>query len=83
MTAARTAGGRRGTAACDDCILGAAAALVVVAAAVGWFLPLLGLSLLGFLLVDTAIGVAKARRASRNLSAPGHTLPGNRSEQKG
>ena len=38
-----------------------AVAIVVVAAVVGWFVPLLGLSLLGFLVVDAALGI-RARR---------------------
>jgi len=40
--------------------------VIVVAAgaiAIGWFLPLLGLSLLAFLLVDTGVAAAKAWRA--------------------
>jgi uncharacterized iron-regulated membrane protein len=36
-------------------------ALLIVA--VGWFLPVLGVSLLGFLAVDAALGALKARRA--------------------
>ncbi|BBY17019.1 PepSY-associated TM helix domain-containing protein [Mycolicibacterium litorale] len=42
----------------------AVAALVAVAAAIGWFIPLLGLSLLGFVVVDTAVGVAQRRNVS-------------------
>jgi hypothetical protein len=47
--------------------------------AVGWFLPLLWISLIGFLVVDAVIAGVKARRASPDLSAPGPTLamPGN------
>ncbi|KUI26504.1 peptidase [Mycobacterium sp. IS-1496] len=41
----------------------AAVVLVCAAAAVGWFVPLLGLSLLGFLAVDAAIGFAQRRNA--------------------
>jgi uncharacterized iron-regulated membrane protein len=39
-----------------------AAGLVAAAVAIGWFIPLLGLSLLGFVLVDTAVGVAQRRK---------------------
>ncbi|WP_068154772.1 PepSY-associated TM helix domain-containing protein [Rhodococcus phenolicus] len=41
----------------------AAAAVVVSAVAVGWFVPLLGVSLLGFLLVDAALAGARRLRA--------------------
>jgi hypothetical protein len=34
----------------------------VVVAAVGWALPMLGLGLLGFVLVDVAIGLLRRRR---------------------
>ncbi|MGW5076392.1 PepSY-associated TM helix domain-containing protein [Rhodococcus sp. NPDC004095] len=40
-----------------------AGGVAVAAVAVGWFVPLLGLSLLGFLLVDTAVGLATRARA--------------------
>lgn len=43
----------------------AVVALLAGAVAVGWFLPLLGLSLVAFLLVDLAFGAAKYRRAQR------------------
>lgn len=44
----------------------AAAVLVVPAAvAVGWFLPLLGISLAAFVLVDVVLGAVKRRRAQR------------------
>ncbi|HEX5144982.1 MAG TPA: PepSY-associated TM helix domain-containing protein, partial [Mycobacterium sp.] len=33
--------------------------------AIGWFLPLLGLSLLGFLLVDAGVGMLQRRRATQ------------------
>jgi hypothetical protein len=36
-----------------------AVAIVVTAVAIGWFLPLLGLSLLAFLVLDTAIWAVK------------------------
>ncbi len=52
----------------------APAAIAVVAVAVGWFLPLLGISLIGFLVVDAVIAGVKARRASPDLSAAGPTL---------
>lgn len=52
----------------------ATAVLAVGAVAVGWFLPLLGISLICFLVVDALIGGVKARRASPELSAPGPTL---------
>ena len=42
----------------------ALAGLVIVVTAVGWFLPLLGLSLLGFLVVDVLIGLVKRRRGA-------------------
>jgi uncharacterized iron-regulated membrane protein len=40
-----------------------AGSAVVAAVAVGWFLPLLGLSLAVFVLVDLLVGAVKARRA--------------------
>ncbi|MET0899601.1 MAG: PepSY-associated TM helix domain-containing protein [Mycobacterium sp.] len=43
----------------------AVVALLACAAAVGWFLPLLGLSLAAFVLVDLIFGAAKYRRAQR------------------
>jgi uncharacterized iron-regulated membrane protein len=43
----------------------AVVALLTGAVAVGWFLPLLGLSLVAFVLVDLVLGAAKARRAQR------------------
>jgi uncharacterized iron-regulated membrane protein len=59
-----------------------AVAIAVVGVGVGWFLPLLGISLVGFLVVDASIAAVKARRASRELSAAGPTLamPGKESE---
>ncbi|AWO86678.1 MULTISPECIES: PepSY-associated TM helix domain-containing protein [Gordonia] len=42
----------------------AAVAVGVVAAAVGWFVPLLGLSLLAFLAVDVALGLRERRGRS-------------------
>lgn len=42
----------------------AAVAVAVVAVVVGWFVPLLGLSLLGFLAVDAALGIRQRRRES-------------------
>ncbi|WP_067897099.1 PepSY-associated TM helix domain-containing protein [Nocardia vaccinii] len=38
--------------------------LAVIAVAVGWFAPMLGLTLLGFLLIDIAIGLVQRRRAA-------------------
>jgi uncharacterized iron-regulated membrane protein len=60
----------------------AIAVVALCALALGWFLPLLGISLVGFLVVDALIGAVKARRASRDLSAPGPTLamPGKETE---
>lgn len=48
------------------------AALVVVAVAVGWFVPLLGLSLVAFLAVDVVVGsIRRARtRASNSTTSP-------------
>ncbi|MDY6998280.1 MAG: PepSY domain-containing protein [Actinomycetota bacterium] len=40
----------------------AAVAVVVTASAVGWFMPLLGLSLLAFLAVDIVVGAVRAGR---------------------
>ncbi|WP_197374021.1 PepSY-associated TM helix domain-containing protein [Mycolicibacterium baixiangningiae] len=39
----------------------AVAGVVVAAAVTGWFVPLLGVSLLGFVLVDAAVGVTQRR----------------------
>lgn len=47
----------------------AAVALVVAAAAVGWFLPLFGLSLLAFVVVDAIIGVVKRNRRAQPAAA--------------
>lgn len=38
--------------------------LIVVAVLVGWFVPLIGLSLLGFLMVDVVIGLCSRKRAA-------------------
>ncbi|OUC78475.1 peptidase [Gordonia lacunae] len=43
----------------------AAIAVCVVAVVVGWFVPLLGLSLLAFLAVDVALGIRERQRRSR------------------
>jgi uncharacterized iron-regulated membrane protein len=43
----------------------AAVSVVAGALAVGWFLPLLGISLAAFVLVDVVLGVVKRRRAPR------------------
>lgn len=43
----------------------AAVAVAVAVAAVGWFIPLLGLSLLGFLLIDALLGGVNRARAGR------------------
>ncbi|TQL68376.1 putative iron-regulated membrane protein [Nocardioides albertanoniae] len=40
----------------------ALAALVTLAAVVGWFVPMLGVSLIGFVLVDAAVGIVRRRR---------------------
>lgn len=42
------------------------AGIVGAAVAIGWFLPLLGLSLLAFLTADTAIGLWKARKETQS-----------------
>ncbi len=41
---------------------GAAVAVGITALLIGWFIPLLGLSLLGFLAVDVTIGAIRAKR---------------------
>lgn len=43
----------------------AVVALLVAAAGVGWFLPVLGVSLLAFLLVDVVVGLLAGRRGTR------------------
>lgn len=40
-------------------------ALVAVAGTVGWFVPMLGASLVGFLIIDVAIGAVHARRGNK------------------
>lgn len=50
---------------------GALVLVVAVALAVGWFVPLLGLSLLGFLVLDAVLGL----RAGRATRAPGSPTP--------
>ncbi|MGB3484200.1 MAG: PepSY-associated TM helix domain-containing protein [Mycobacterium sp.] len=42
-----------------------AVSLIAAAVATAWFLPVLGVSLLGFVLVDVVVGTVKARRAQR------------------
>ncbi|WP_405181507.1 PepSY domain-containing protein [Nocardia sp. NBC_01377] len=44
----------------------------VLAVAVGWFLPLLGVTLLGFLAIDLIIGALGRRSARRRPSPPQH-----------
>ena len=39
-------------------------ALLAAAVGVGWFLPLLGLTLAVFVVVDLIVGAAKARRSN-------------------
>lgn len=39
-------------------------AIVIGSVLVGWFVPLLGLTLLGFVAVDMVVGVFQRRRAS-------------------
>ncbi|MGF7124002.1 PepSY-associated TM helix domain-containing protein [Rhodococcus sp. AG1013] len=46
----------------------AAAALVACTVLVGWFVPLLGLSLIGFVAVDIVVGVFQRRRASTGVT---------------
>lgn len=45
----------------------AVAGLVAAAVAIGWFIPLLGLSLLGFVLVDAAVGIAQRRNRTGDV----------------
>ncbi|MDQ2635272.1 MAG: hypothetical protein M3Y83_00155, partial [Actinomycetota bacterium] len=42
----------------------AVVALVVAAGALGWFLPLFGLSLAAFVVVDLVVGAVKQRRSA-------------------
>ncbi|QBJ95256.1 PepSY domain-containing protein [Rhodococcus sp. ABRD24] len=44
------------------------ATIVAVTVLVGWFVPLLGLSLLGFVVVDIVVGVFQRRRASAGVT---------------
>ncbi|MCM6776279.1 PepSY domain-containing protein [Nocardia sp. CDC159] len=53
---------RRGTLRRTPILL--ALPLVALAALVGWFAPLVGLSLLGFLAVDVVVGLVRRRRAA-------------------
>lgn len=48
---------------------GPAVAVVVLAAAVGWFIPLLGVSLAAFVAVDVVVGLAQRRRTRTGASA--------------
>lgn len=41
--------------------------VAVTAVAVGWFLPLLGLSLLGFLVIDVVVGALKSRKTGSDV----------------
>lgn len=50
---------------------GGAVAVVVIAAAVGWFIPLFGLSLVAFIAVDVAIGLVRGR-AAQSTGNPGN-----------
>ncbi|MGB0970532.1 MAG: PepSY domain-containing protein, partial [Mycobacterium sp.] len=42
----------------------ATAGLIIAAVAVGWFLPLLGLTLAAFVVVDLGVGALKSRQAT-------------------
>jgi uncharacterized iron-regulated membrane protein len=42
----------------------AIAGLIIASVAVGWFLPLLGLTLTAFVVVDLGIGALKSRQAT-------------------
>ncbi|MFD6062452.1 PepSY-associated TM helix domain-containing protein [Rhodococcus wratislaviensis] len=53
----------------------AAVALVVGTVAVGWFVPLLGLSLLAFLLVDAALGTLGGRQARHRRPSEAAAVP--------
>jgi uncharacterized iron-regulated membrane protein len=44
---------------------GAALVIVLAAVAVGWFLPLFGISLVGFVVVDVLIATVGARRSAK------------------
>ena len=46
----------------------AVGSIVIVSVLVGWFVPLLGLPLLGFVVVDMVFGVFQRRRASSGVS---------------
>ena len=54
-----------------------AVAIVVVAAVVGWFVPLLGLSLLGFLVVDAALGIRARRKQVGVVTGAGSESSGS------
>lgn len=47
---------------------GGMAAIVTGSVLIGWFVPLLGLTLLGFVVVDMVVGVFQRRRASSGMS---------------
>lgn len=57
-------------------------ALAVAAVAVGWFLPLLGITLVAFLVLDVAIGavMSRRRRPSTKRTAPTDTTLGRTSD---
>lgn len=57
-------------------------ALAVAAVAVGWFLPLLGITLVAFLVLDVAIGtvMTRRRRPSTKRNAPSDTTLGRASD---
>ena len=53
----------------------AIAGVAVTAVAVGWFLPLFGLSLAAFVVVDAVVGAVTRRRAAKRLANPLPTEP--------
>lgn len=54
----------------------AAVITVVTAAAIGWFIPLLGISLAAFVAADVLVGLAQRRRAlDRESALPGSSRP--------
>lgn len=61
---------------------GAAAALAVTTLAIGWALPVFGVSLLGFLAVDAALGLRR-RRGGRDQLAGSTAMRGTTAAQGG
>lgn len=46
------------------------ALVLLVAVGIGWLLPMVGWTLVGFIVIDTVVGAVRDRRAARHVTAP-------------